>query len=173
MIKTAPALGLGPLLRYVGETAATVWVQTDRGCQVEILGRRARTFEVAGHHYALVVIDGLRPGAEYEYQVALDGTVRWPEPRHDAEHGADALGDYALDLRETPHERWPDVMLMIGDQVYADDAGPVTRQFIRARRDVCEPPGDQVADFAEYCFLYREAWVRPRCAGCCRSSRTR
>jgi hypothetical protein len=194
----APVLVLGPLLRYVGETAATIWVETDRGCQVEILGRRARTFEVAGHHYALVVLDGLRPGAEYEYQVALDGTVRWPEAgsgfppsvvrtvdparplrlafgscriaelraprrsraraRHDAEHGADALGDYALDLRETPHERWPDVMLMIGDQVYADEVGPATRQFIRARRDLTEPPGDQVADFAEYCFLYREAW---------------
>lgn len=50
-------------------------------------------------------------------------------------------------------------MLMIGDQVYADDVGPATRQFIRARRDLSEPPGDQVADFAEYCFLYREAWT--------------
>jgi phosphodiesterase/alkaline phosphatase D-like protein len=194
----APVLVLGPLLRYVGETEATVWVETDRSCQVEILDRRARTFEVAGHHYALVMIDGLRPGAEYEYQVALDGTVRWPETgsgfppsilrtvdpgrplrlvfgscriaelraprrsraraRHDAEHGADALGNYALDLRDTPHERWPDVMLMIGDQVYADEVGPATRQFIRARRDLSEPPGDQVADFAEYCFLYRETW---------------
>src|SRR5260221_3266821 len=31
-------------------------------------------------HYALVVIDGLAPGTETEYQVALDGTVCWPEP---------------------------------------------------------------------------------------------
>jgi len=46
---------LGPMLRYVGETEATVWVETDRECLVEILGRQARTFEVAGHHYGLVV----------------------------------------------------------------------------------------------------------------------
>ncbi len=76
----APLLVLGPLLRYVGETAVTIWVETDRACQVEILGHRARTFEVAGHHYGLVVVGSLRPGAECEYQVALDGTVRWPEP---------------------------------------------------------------------------------------------
>jgi hypothetical protein len=27
-----------------------------------------------------VVVDGLRPGSECEYQVALDGAVCWPEP---------------------------------------------------------------------------------------------
>ena len=76
----APRLVVGPLLRYVDETAATIWVETDRACQVEILGHQARTFEVSGHHYGLVVIEGLRAGTEHEYQVALDGTVRWPEP---------------------------------------------------------------------------------------------
>ena len=45
-----------------------------------LLGHTTRTFEVAGHYYGLVVAGGLRPGAEYEYQVALDCTVRWPEP---------------------------------------------------------------------------------------------
>ena len=199
--KEAPLLVLGPLLRYVGETAATIWVETDRACQVEILGHRVRTFEVAGHHYGLVVVDGLRPGAEYEYQVALDGAVRWPEPgsefppsvlrtldrdrplrlifgscriaelpvpsrrrgraRDEQEQGADALAACALGLRETPRERWPDVMLLIGDQVYADEVGPATRQFIRERRDPSSPPGYEVADFTEYCFLYREAWGEP------------
>src|SRR5437868_204719 len=76
----APRLVLGPLLRYVSETAATIWVETDRACQVEILGHQARTFEVTGHHYALVVLGGLQPGTERPYQVALDGEVRWPEP---------------------------------------------------------------------------------------------
>jgi hypothetical protein len=51
---------LGPLLRYAGETEVAIWVETDRACQVEILGHQARTFEVAGHHYGLVVVDGLR-----------------------------------------------------------------------------------------------------------------
>src|SRR5512146_1335788 len=76
----APVLVLGPLLRYIGETEATIWVETDRPCQVEVLGHAARTFEVAGHHYALVVVTGLRPGSEHAYQVTLDGTVRWPLP---------------------------------------------------------------------------------------------
>ena len=196
----APVLVVGPLLRYVGETAATIWAETDRACRVEILGRETATFEVAGHHYVLAVIDGLEPGRDYEYQVALDGTVRWPEPdtpfpasvirtadpgrplrmvfgscriaelnpprrwrrgRHQPDHGADALGALALDLREAPPDRWPDIMLLIGDQVYADEVGPATRQFIRDRRDPAQPPGPQVKDFAEYCFLYREAWSEP------------
>ena len=52
-------------------------------------------------------------------------------------------------------------MLLIGDQVYADNTGPATRKFIEQRRDPADPPGYQVADFAEYCFLYREAWSEP------------
>ena len=58
-----PDLVLGPLLRYVSETEATVWVETSAPCEVRILGGRERTFTVAGHHYALVQIDGLEPGA--------------------------------------------------------------------------------------------------------------
>ena len=77
-----PALVLGPMLRYVSETEATIWVETDRQCRVEVLGRDAPTFAVAGHHYGLVVLDGLTPGSEYEYQVALDGTACWPQPWH-------------------------------------------------------------------------------------------
>jgi hypothetical protein len=198
----SPLLVLGPLLRYVGESAVTLWVETDRPCQVEVLGRRARTFEVAGHHYGLVVVDGLRPGTSCEYQVALDGTVRWPEPgsrfppsvlrtlapdrplrlvfgscrradplpvprsprqraRHEAENGPDAMAGCARGLLETPRERWPDVMLLIGDQVYADETGPATRRFIEARRDPSQPPGYEVADFTEYCALYRESWSEP------------
>ena len=53
----------GPLLRHVDPVSATVWVETDRPCEVAVLGRRARTFGVGGHHYALVVIDGLEPGS--------------------------------------------------------------------------------------------------------------
>jgi PhoD-like phosphatase len=199
--REAPVLVLGPLLRYVGETAATIWVETDRPCEVDVLGRRTRTFEVAGHHYGLLVVDGLQPGTGYEYQVTLDGTVRWPEPgsrfppsvlrtltpgrpqrlvfgscrtaelpaprgrrqraRHEAEHGPDALAACALGLPGTPRERWPDVMLLIGDQVYADEVGSATRRFIEERRDPSVPPGYEVADFAEYCALYREAWSEP------------
>jgi len=75
-----PGLVLGPMLRFVGETQATVWVEANAACEVEVLGRRACTFQVAGHHYGVVVLDGLEPGRAYEYQVRLDGDGVWPEP---------------------------------------------------------------------------------------------
>jgi PhoD-like phosphatase len=76
-------LVLGPLLRYVSEREATIWVETDGPCEVEIMGRRSRTFQLRRHHYALVVIDGLDPGGSYEYEVQLDGEACWPLPDHD------------------------------------------------------------------------------------------
>jgi hypothetical protein len=75
----APQLILGPLLRYAGEHDATIWVETDAACEVEVLGHRSRTFEVEGHHYALVTITDLQPGEIYEYEVSLDGGKVWPE----------------------------------------------------------------------------------------------
>ncbi|MGH8274513.1 MAG: alkaline phosphatase D family protein [Gammaproteobacteria bacterium] len=72
-------LVLGPLLRYVDATDATIWVETDAACEVEALGHRARTFAVEGHHYALVCIENLAPASRYEYSVALDGVRVWPE----------------------------------------------------------------------------------------------
>ena len=47
---------------------------------------------------------------------------------------------------------------MIGDQVYADEDAPKTREFIRARRDTTEPPGEHVQDYEEYAHLYHETW---------------
>jgi hypothetical protein len=73
-----PELVLGPLLRYAGFSEATVWVETDAACEVEVLGCRSRTFHVEGHHYALVCVAGLEPGGVYEYEVLLDGERRWP-----------------------------------------------------------------------------------------------
>ena len=81
-----PELVLGPLLRYAGRTDATVWVETDAPCEVEVTagdgggGGRSRTFRVRGRHYALVHVTGLEPGRTYGYEVALDGEKRWPEP---------------------------------------------------------------------------------------------
>jgi hypothetical protein len=78
-------LELGPLLRYAGVDAATVWVQTDAPCEVELRPRdsasgRERTFTIEGHHYALVHVTGLPPDATTPYEVLLDGEVVWPEP---------------------------------------------------------------------------------------------
>jgi hypothetical protein len=73
-------LVLGPLLRHVSDTTATIWVETDEPCTVDVLGCRAPTFSVLDHHYALVVIEGLAPGSTTTYEVHLDGERRWPPP---------------------------------------------------------------------------------------------
>ena len=74
-----PLLRVGPVLRYVGETEATIWVETDVSCEVEILGRSARTWHVEGHYYALLYIDDLEPGSSTPYTVQLDGETVWPQ----------------------------------------------------------------------------------------------
>jgi hypothetical protein len=193
-------LVLGPLLRYVGETEAVIWVETDAPCEVEVLGTRERTFQVCGHHYALVCCGGLQAGSWYEYEVRLDGERAWPalggfppsafrtypkdtplevvfgscrvaaphEPpyslrKDEDERGReiDSLHTLAQRMRDEPRGRWPDVLLMIGDQVYADEVPPRTRSFIDSRRDASEPPGERVVDFEEYTRLYRESWGEP------------
>ena len=55
-------------------------METDSPCEVEVLGTKTPTFHVAGHHYALVRIDGLTGNEVYEYEVHLDGDKVWPEP---------------------------------------------------------------------------------------------
>jgi hypothetical protein len=77
---TVPDLVIGPLLRYVGPTDATVWVETDAACEVEVLGCPSPTFRVGDHHYALVHATDLEPGEACEYEVRLDDRMVWPEP---------------------------------------------------------------------------------------------
>ncbi|OLR89425.1 alkaline phosphatase D family protein [Actinokineospora bangkokensis] len=71
---------LGPLLRHVDDTSATIWVETDSACSVAIGGVTVPTFQVNDHHYALVVLTDLEPASTVEYQVRLDGETRWPLP---------------------------------------------------------------------------------------------
>ena len=186
-----PRLLLGPVLRHVGETTATVWVQTDRPAEVEVLGCATRTFEVLGHHYALVEVRGLRPGSATTYEVRLDGQRVWPREgstwpasrirtrggsgakrvvfgscrraKPDASKlaaslGFDALDVYASRLPTLPEDEWPDALLLLGDQVYADDPTPQTKRWLATRRDLRQPPWAEVADFTEYTRLYAESW---------------
>jgi hypothetical protein len=196
-----PRLLLGPLLRYVSATEATIWVETSEACEVEILGRREPTFGVAGHHYALLRIEGLEPGGFYEYEVALDGERSWPDPEHDLPPSAirtlspgkpvdicfgscrvavpheepytqtqdqdsegfelDALHVLATQMARDDRDNWPELLFLLGDQVYVDEGSPRTRERIRARRDVSQPPGEEVVDFEEYSWLYEESWSDP------------
>jgi PhoD-like phosphatase len=195
-----PELVLGPVLRYVGETEAVIWVETDGPCEVEVLGTRERTFCVCDHHYALVCCGGLEPATWHEYEVKLDGEPVWPlndgfprsafrtypkEESLEVVFGScrlaaphvppfslrkdedprgreiDALHTLAQSMSNSPREEWPDVLLMLGDQVYADEVSPGTRAFLETRRDPAHPPGERVLDFEEYTQLYRESWGDP------------
>jgi hypothetical protein len=197
-------LVIGPMLRYVGDTEATIWLEADEACVAEVLGHRSETFQVNGRHYALVAITGLEPGSAVAYDVRLDGVERWPgddpaaatgppsqirtlPPRgpielafgscrvtrphrapytlsvddHELGTGIDALYALAVRMRDQDPTCWPNMLLLLGDQVYADEVSPETAEFIRARRDVSQPPGLEVCGFPEYVELYREAWSEP------------
>ena len=78
----AVGLVLGPLLRHVGAADATIWVETDGPCRVEVrcgpASASAPTFSIGGHAYALVVVTNLAPGQSEPYTVELDGELVWP-----------------------------------------------------------------------------------------------
>jgi hypothetical protein len=82
----------------------------------------------------------------------------WPEDVRAI--GVDALWTYAKQLQRGDVE-WPDAVLLLGDQVYADEVSPQTLAFIEETRGTDEPPGEQIADFEEYTRLYRESWSEP------------
>ncbi len=195
---TDEALVLGPLLRYVDETSASIWVETRDRAEVCVHadGRTwsATTFCAHGHHYALVEVEGLEPGSIQTYTVTVAGTEVWPPPDspypssriatlkprgevrlafgscrtsvpHDADgnksHGVDAMRAYALHMAFDGNDKWPDMVAFLGDQVYADETSPAMLEFIEARRDVSQPPGEEIRDYEEYAHLYKLAWSDP------------
>ena len=190
-------LRLGPVLRHVGERDATIWVETTVPCEVEVVAGPSRgaerTFTVAGHHYALVVVDGLEPASSTPYEVRVGGETVWPEPdsafppsrvrtldptrpisllfgscreapgvRPMTAHLApDALQAYAARMATLDQGDWPHLLLLVGDQIYADDTSPAVQDRIRAKRDIRRGAKKQVADFEEYTWLYDESWGEP------------
>ncbi|WP_026127561.1 alkaline phosphatase D family protein [Nocardiopsis lucentensis] len=196
------SLRLGPLLRHVDPTSATVWVETDAPCRARILvdGREAAsapTFTVHGHHYAVCELTGLQPGSRLPYEVLLDDTPVWPEPDSplppsvvrtpapDAptrllygschtptgdspeglvRHGPDMLRATARRLAREPVEDNL-LLLLIGDQVYADEVQEPMRELLRRVREE-DPadgaPDDEVVRYDEYAELYRQAWSDPQ-----------
>ncbi|HEX4428608.1 MAG TPA: alkaline phosphatase D family protein [Frankiaceae bacterium] len=173
-----PQLVLGPLLRYLDSQSATIWVETDAACTVRVQtddlpASKAQTFNVCGHHYAIVIIRGLTPGVATAYSVTLDGMTVWPleasawppstlrpyapgaalriafgscraaGPLEDMQWGIDALHALAERMRSSPQDSWPDLLALVGDQVYADDNNSL---------------GHEVTNVAEYTYLYAETW---------------
>ena len=195
-------LVLGPMLRWVGETAATVWVETAQPGVVSVLDYSASTFTIKGKHYALVAVEGLQPGTVTPYDVRLDGQIVWPIPESDlppsvirtsgddarvqflvgscraaAPHelpytrekatdaqgrGVDSLWAHARRMVDQDPTDWPTALLLVGDQIYADDSSPNTKDRIERFRDPdSDLPPEIVANFDEYCWLYHEAWSPP------------
>jgi hypothetical protein len=70
----------------------------------------------------------------------------------------DALHTLAQRMARQAPDEWPDGIVMIGDQVYADEVSPATLAFIETRRDIDEPPGERALDYEEYTKLYEESW---------------
>jgi hypothetical protein len=80
---------------------------------------------------------------------------------HDREgnrtNGVDALRTLALALAAGV-EQWPDLVAFLGDQVYADLTSTAMQDFIKGRRSLEDPPGEEIKDYEEYAHLYWLAW---------------
>ncbi|GAB3157989.1 alkaline phosphatase D family protein [Micromonospora sonneratiae] len=194
---------IGPLLRRVFGTRATIWVETDAPAVVRVTTGdgaegRAGTFTAYGHHYALVVVDGLEPDSTTSYQVFLDDEPVWPQPetgfppsvictravddtdqpvrllfgscRETTQRATarrlppDALDAYARRLlaADDLDRDLPDLLVLLGDQVYADVTSPTVRHLLKRRRNrPAHAPVDQVVSYDEYTKLYLESWRDP------------
>ncbi|MFG1702478.1 alkaline phosphatase D family protein [Nonomuraea sp. M3C6] len=150
---------------------------------------RSPTFTVHGHHYAIVdLVELSQDIASYSVRLDGEqvwptagrppsrirllpadgarrlafGSCRTSVP-HDAAHvrthGDDMLRSYGCHLARAGDAEWPDLLLLLGDQVYADNPSPELLAFIGARRST--PPQGEIADFEEYAELYRQAWTDP------------
>lgn len=188
-------LVLGPVLRRVEGSRATIWVETGHPATVRVhagpAGGSARTFSVHGHHYALVVVDGLPPAATTPYRLEIDGKAVWPlpddpypppvirtrqpgdpvrilfgscreaTPYSQRRYPPDALDAYAVRL-SAGAAAWPDLLALLGDQVYADlIPGNVRRWLRRRRRRPKAAPATHVVSFHEYTKLYLDSWTDP------------
>ncbi|RKN49343.1 alkaline phosphatase D family protein [Micromonospora endolithica] len=198
----AAHLLIGPLLRRVVDTRATVWVETSAPAVVTVRTAdgatgSAPTFSAYDHHYALVVVTGLTPDSATTYEVLIDDEVAWPVPRggfppsvirtraaddadqpvrlvfgscrETTQHATarklppDALDAYARRLIADPDPAaLPDLVVLLGDQVYADETSPTVKRLLRRRRRRPKgAPSDQVVSFDEYTKLYLESWRDP------------
>ena len=92
------------------------------------------------------------------------GSCRTSVP-HDVQynlrHGFDVLRCYANELREAAEPDWPTALILLGDQVYADEPPPAVLDFVHERRGDDDPPQDELRDFPEFAELYRVAWSDP------------
>src|SRR3954452_21305430 len=76
------------------------------------------------------------PGRPGPFRLAF-GSCRYASPSTvDLDEGIppDALDAYAQRIARLPEDEWPDALVLLGDQVYADELTTVTRSWLRTRR---------------------------------------
>ena len=202
-LESTARLLLGPLLRYVGERSATVWVETDRACDVAVLvppgahvrrrraplraGRRRRSRTRIDHpvrgpprRAARVAARRQRTAAERDPYARPRSPGPAPVrllPRRSAARGTlDARA--RIRRRDAASTRCASTVCgcWTSPPTVARPAGapwgPGVRgrlvaansradQERRAHLDESEltPDFEEVADFEEYTWLYREAWT--------------
>jgi hypothetical protein len=97
----------------------------------------------------------------------LFGSCRESSPLHTDRFPPDALDAFAVRLSgqvESPEPtEWPDLLLLLGDQVYADETSTTMQRVLAERRAQRRPdaPDEQVVDFHEYTQLYVDSWTDP------------
>ena len=123
--------------------------------------------EGEGTAYPDSVIATLQPGKPLRLAFGSCRVSVSHDEAGNKDFGIDALRSYALrmagltDRAADEDERWPDLVLFLGDQVYADETSEAMQEFIASRRSLDEPPGEELKDFEEYAHLYRLAWSDP------------
>jgi hypothetical protein len=71
--------------------------------------------------------------------------------QHPSGHGIDALRAYAVRAAARGGgPACPDMLLMLGDQIYADEPSPDLRAVLEGRPRPSDAPAGELADFAEY-----------------------
>ena len=60
-----------------------------------------------------------------------------------------------------PTALWPDAMIMLGDQLYADQPPKNVREIVGPRKVHEDAPVESLEDFEEYTVGYRDIWTYP------------
>ncbi len=107
------SLLIGPMLRYVSGSEATIWLEADAACTVEILGRRSETFQVNGRHYAIVAITELAPGSCVEGVLLEVGDLETRQPPPPSSTATVAHHAWPATCRVTTLRRFQTLMLAI------------------------------------------------------------
>jgi hypothetical protein len=95
------------------------------------------------------------------------GSCRQASPLSVTRYPPDALDAYAARLiasiRSDAPTEWPDLMVLLGDQVYADETPEKIQRWLKRRRRQrrADAPTTQVVDFHEYTKLYLDSWGDP------------